>query len=176
MSDKQLAEVSFSHSEPIPWRIIDPGLCLEGRCFAKNGLCYAYRQMVIGNFQMGQFTISRMSTFKCPMCGNSVQTEKFGLNRCRWRIMNTNKWSIVNDVYQMYDLNQLPINIEIRSLKKDNNSTENCTICLLSMEKKNICSILPCKHIFHTECIHSWIDAEEETSLQCPICRRPIFE
>jgi predicted RNA-binding Zn-ribbon protein involved in translation (DUF1610 family) len=176
MSNKQLAEVSFSHNQPIPWRIIDAGLCLEGRCLANNGLCNAYRQMVIGNIRIGQFTISRMSIFECPMCGNNVHAEKFGLNRCQWRIMNTHKWSNVNDVYQTYNLSSFPIHIEIRSLDKDHDSIEDCTICLLSMDKKNKCSILPCKHIFHMECIHSWIDAEEETSFQCPVCRRAIFE
>ena len=134
------------------------------------------RQMVIGNLRIGQFTISRMYTFQCPICGNHVRAEKFGLNRCQWRIMNTNKWSNVDDVYQTYDLSRFPINIEIRNLDKNYDSKEDCTICLKPMDKKNKCSILPCKHIFHMECIHGWIDADEETSLQCPICRRPIFE
>jgi hypothetical protein len=176
MSNKQLAEVSFSHNEPIPWRIVDPGLCLEGRCLASNGLCNAHRQMVIGNFRMGQFIISRMDTFKCPICKNNVYAEKFGLNRCQWRMRNSHKWSNVGDVYQTYDLNQLPIYITVRSLDKVYDSIENCTICLLPMDKKNKCSILPCQHIFHIECIHGWIDADEETSLQCPICRKAIFE
>jgi hypothetical protein len=176
MSNKQLAEVTFSHTKPIPWRIIDAGLCLEGRCLSRNNLCNAYKQMVIGNLQIGQFTISCMHTFPCPICGSDVRAEKFGLNRCQWRLMNTNKWSNIDDTYQTYDLNRLPITIEIRSLNKDHESNEKCTICLASMDKKNKCSILPCKHIFHIECIHGWIDAEEETSLQCPICRRAIFE
>ncbi len=176
MSNKQLAEVPFSHNQPIPWRIIDAGLCLEGQCLANNGRCNAYRQMVIGNLRIGPFTISCMSTFECPMCGNNVRAEKFGLNRCQWRIMHTYKWSNVGDVYQTYNLNPFPINIEIRSLDKDSDSIEDCTICLLPMDKKNKCSVLPCKHIFHMECIHGWIDAEEETSLQCPICRQAIFE
>jgi len=176
MNNKQLGEVQFSYSKPIPWRIVDAGLCLEGRCLASNGLCDAYRHMVIGNLQIGQFTISRMSIFKCPLCGNNVRAEKFGLNRCQWRIISTHKWSNVGDVYQTYDLTELPLYIEIRNLDKHDNSIENCTICLLVMDKKNQCSILPCKHIFHMKCIHEWIDSDEETSLQCPICRKAIFE
>jgi hypothetical protein len=174
MSNKQLDEVYFSHSKPIPWRIIDAGLCLEGRCL--TSLCPAYRHMVIGNIQIGQFTISRMHMFECPLCRKPVRAEKFGLNRCQWRIMNTYQWSNVRDVYQTYDLSRLPIHLEIRHLDKQPDSIENCTICLIAMDEKNKCSILPCKHIFHMECIHSWIDAEEETSLQCPICRKEIFE
>jgi hypothetical protein len=81
MSNKPRAEILFSYSKAIPWRVIDPGLCVEGRCLARNGRCQAYQQMVIGNFQMGQFTISSMSTLKCPMCGNNLRADKFAFNR-----------------------------------------------------------------------------------------------
>ena len=176
MSSKQLAEVPFSHSRPIFWRIIDAGLCLEGRCLAMNGLCPAYQQMVVGNLRLGQFTISRMHTFPCPMCQSSVRAETFGLNRCKWRIMNTQKWSIVDDVYRTYGLNRFPIHLEVGPLDKEPISMGDCTICLMAMEEANKCSILSCKHVFHMDCIHNWIDADEETSLQCPICRQEIFE
>lgn len=175
MSNK-LDEVTFSRNKPIPWRIIDAGLCLEGRCLANNGLCNASRQIVIGNLRLGHFTISRMTTFECPVCRNNVRAEKFGLNRCKWRISYTQKWSNVGEVYQTYDLSRFPIHIEIHHLDEDFESVDDCSICLLPMDKKNKCSILPCKHVFHMECIHEWIDADEDTSLQCPICRRGIFE
>ena len=176
MNRKQPAEVAFSKSRPISWRVIDPGLCLEGRCLATNGQCHAYKQMVIGNLGLGQFTISQMSTFECPQCKGYVHAEKFGLNRCQWKTPSNSKWSIVNDVYQTYDLSQFPIPLEVQQLEKVYDSIENCTICLIAMDKKNKCSILPCKHIFHMDCIHNWIDADEDTSLQCPICRQPIFQ
>lgn len=177
MSNRQVAEVQFSYSKPIPWRIIDAGLCLEGRCLAFNGRCNAYRQMVVGNLGLGQFTISRTRIFECPQCKGSVRAEKFALNRCQWRIMNTNEWSIVDNVYRTYNLNRFPIHIEVRSSDKSTNSiTEDCSICLMTMDKTNLCSVLPCKHIFHMDCIHSWIDADEDMSLQCPICRKAIFE
>jgi hypothetical protein len=98
MNRKQPAEVTFSNNRPIPWRIIDAGLCLEGRCLATNGRCHAYKQMVIGNLGLGEFTISEMYTFECPQCKGYVRAEKFGLNRCQWRTMNSHKWSIVNNV------------------------------------------------------------------------------
>ncbi|CAF3455971.1 unnamed protein product [Rotaria sp. Silwood1] len=176
MSNKQQAEIQSSHMKPIPWRIVDPGLCLEGRCLTTNGRCKAHKEMVIGNLEMGEFTISRMYTFKCPVCGNSVRADKFGLNRCKWRIMNTSRWTNVVDIYQTYNLNRLPIHIETHRLNKDDELQEECSICLSTMDRKRKCSILPCNHIFHTECIHNWIDTDEETSFQCPICRNPIFE
>ena len=30
--------------------------------------------------------------------------------------------------------------------------------------------ITPCKHVFHTECLESWMNMKNE----CPYCRRPI--
>ncbi|CAF3346072.1 unnamed protein product [Rotaria socialis] len=176
MSNRQNTEKPFSSTEPLPWRLLDPGLCLEGICLRTNGKCVAHKQMVIGTLEMGKFTISRNYIFKCPMCENNVRANKFGLNRCQWRIIHTNKWLSVGDVYEKYDLSSLPINIETQPLPSDFEPPENCSICLALMDKKNQCFILPCKHIFHMECIHGWIDAEEDASLQCPICRRPIFE
>ncbi|CAF3086577.1 unnamed protein product [Rotaria sp. Silwood2] len=168
--------MQFSNAKPISWRNIDPGLCLEGRCLTTNGRCKAHKEMVIGNLEMGEFTISRMYIFKCPLCGNRVRAEKFGLSRCKWRIMNTSRWTNVVDIYQTYNLNPLPIHIETRSLSQDDELHNQCSICLATMDKKNECSSLPCRHIFHKECIHTWIETDEETSLQCPICRKPIFE
>ncbi|UJR15479.1 hypothetical protein I4U23_002422 [Adineta vaga] len=177
MSNRLLATISFSKSQPISWRIIDAGLCVEGQCLNQNRSCKAYRQMVIGSFSMGRFILTSSHTFQCPECGNTVRALKFGLNRCQWRILNTDKWNSVYDNYQTYDLNQKPIRIEIRALEKDyKHKSEDCTICLSSMDEEKKCSILPCKHIFHMVCIHNWIDADEDTSLQCPVCRRPIFE
>ncbi|CAF0998153.1 unnamed protein product [Adineta steineri] len=169
---------SFLHGKPIPWRIIDPGLCLEGRCVAHDRLCKAHNQMVIGNLQMGQFTISSMHTFKCPECGSTVRALKYAFNRCQWRIMNTSRWFNIGDIYETSNLSQLPLHIETRSVDITSKSKviEDCTICLSSMEEENKCSLLPCKHVFHTECIHGWIDSDEERSLECPNCRKPIFE
>ena len=179
MSNKALGQVPFSRKEPIPWRVIDAGLCLEGRCLNSNTQCPAHQRMVIGNCQTGQFIISSMHTFKCPSCGNNVRAAKFGVNRCRWRLLNTNQWYKVGHVYQTYNLSLNPMRVEILPAE-DKEKTKaiggDCTICLSPMDEKQRCSILPCQHLFHMTCIHQWIDAEEENSLQCPICRHPIFE
>lgn len=175
MSNTQLIEIPFSNTNPTAWRITDPGLCVEGRCLNEKARCCAYKQMVIGNLHMGKFNISRMFNFECPMCGGKARAEKFGLNRCEWRVLNTNRWSTVGDVYQSYNLSQYPIRIETRSVNINDDIHDDCVICLAAMDRKSKCSILPCKHSFHTECIHGWINTEELASLQCPICRSPIF-
>ena len=64
MSNKQKVEKPFSSTEPLQWRLLDPGLCLEGVCLATNGKCVAHKQMVIGSLEMGEFTISSNYVFK----------------------------------------------------------------------------------------------------------------
>ncbi|ORD93258.1 RNF13 [Enterospora canceri] len=45
-----------------------------------------------------------------------------------------------------------------------------CTICLEQYENGDSVRELPCKHLFHTGCIDSWL----MTSLRCPICRHSV--
>ena len=177
-----MGQLPFSRQDPIPWRVIDAGLCLEGRCVASQNHCLAHQKMVIGNLQTGQVIISSMHSFRCPTCGQEVRADRFGLNRCRWRLLNSNRWYKVGKIYESYGLNHRPIRMEIlppESEDKPNGTEEapeDCTICLAAMNEKHQCSILPCQHIFHMACIHQWIDADEDNSLLCPVCRHPIFE
>ena len=46
---------------------------------------------------------------------------------------------------------------------------ENCSICMMNIKKDNKISKLPCKHIFHTDCINPWL---KEYNYKCPICRK----
>ena len=52
----------------------------------------------------------------------------------------------------------------------DNNSLceEKCNICLEEFGKEETLIQLPCKHIFHKNCIKEWLTKQ---STKCPICR-----
>ena len=176
MTSKQPAPIPFATGEPIPWRVADAGLCLEGRCVASGSRCAAFSTMVIGNLRMGQCRVSLASTFPCPSCGSKVRADTLAFNRCQWRVCGTDVWNEAKNVYQRHDLHALPMLIETHALPDKTDLTEDCTICMAPMSEMKKCSILPCRHTYHTECIHEWIDADEETSLQCPICRREIFK
>lgn len=45
--------------------------------------------------------------------------------------------------------------------------TDNCTICLEDMHRSK-CIYLPCKHVFHSKCLHQLVERRIDT---CPLCR-----
>ena len=46
----------------------------------------------------------------------------------------------------------------------------NCSICLGPMRKKDNLRALKCGHVFHADCIESWLKKSNE----CPICRMNV--
>jgi hypothetical protein len=50
-------------------------------------------------------------------------------------------------------------------------TTGHCAICLTSCQGQS--RMLPCKHVFHKDCVDSWIGNTKEPT--CPICRTSIL-
>ena len=46
-----------------------------------------------------------------------------------------------------------------------------CAICLSEYGEKEVVSLLPCRHIFHGECLGVWL----EENVSCPFCRSSII-
>ncbi|KAH3730151.1 hypothetical protein DPMN_056132 [Dreissena polymorpha] len=54
-------------------------------------------------------------------------------------------------------------------------NVDNCSICIESMDtcnESNSIKCLPCFHKFHTGCIDTWLNVQENRS--CPVCRLRI--
>ncbi|KAK7351117.1 hypothetical protein VNO77_10322 [Canavalia gladiata] len=47
---------------------------------------------------------------------------------------------------------------------------ERCSICLTEFDKDMEVSLMPCKHVYHQECLIKWL----KTSHMCPLCRCPL--
>lgn len=83
---------------------------------------------------------------------------------------------IVSQLMEQYSNNNRPPpaadevirNLPIRKIKeKDVADHQECAICTDEFQVDNTVQELPCKHIFHPECICSWL----KINGTCPICR-----
>ena len=63
-------------------------------------------------------------------------------------------------------LNSLPEN-EIEDASKLDSDNKNCVICLEDFKDKDHIICLPCIHVFHSECIKSWLNKNNS----CPTCK-----
>ena len=60
--------------------------------------------------------------------------------------------------------------IKIKEYKTNEDSNEQCSICLEYYEKDNIINELKCGHKYHKNCIDDWINDHDN----CPLCRLSI--
>jgi hypothetical protein len=61
----------------------------------------------------------------------------------------------------------LPSSIVNEKIEGENN---NCVICLGDFEKGDSVTTLPCAHMFHTDCIKTWLKSNNH----CPVCKFEI--
>ena len=63
-------------------------------------------------------------------------------------------------------LNALP-ETQIDDVTKLDSEKKNCVICLEDFKNGDRATILPCIHLFHTNCIKNWLKSQDS----CPICK-----
>ena len=63
-------------------------------------------------------------------------------------------------------LNELP-ETEIGDVSKLEPERRNCIICLKDLKEGDKATMLPCIHMFHSECIQIWL----KTTNACPVCK-----
>ena len=68
-------------------------------------------------------------------------------------------------------MNLLPSST-ITEKKESEGQENNCIICIGDFEIGDKVTSLPCLHVFHTECIKSWLQSKNH----CPICKYNITE
>ena len=56
---------------------------------------------------------------------------------------------------------------KIDDIKKLDKDKQNCVICMEDFKNGDVTTNLPCLHMFHTNCIQSWL----KTQNTCPICK-----
>lgn len=68
-------------------------------------------------------------------------------------------------------LNQLP-EMKVNDINKLDPEKRKCVICLNNFQQMDTITVLPCVHIFHTECIKTWLQSHPD----CPLCKFIIKE
>ncbi|CAD8051424.1 unnamed protein product [Paramecium sonneborni] len=57
-----------------------------------------------------------------------------------------------------------------RILNQDNIPEDKCSVCLFEFKEEEKVRELPCKHIYHSNCIKNWL----QNNKQCPLCKTEI--
>ncbi|KAA6375249.1 MAG: putative ring and ubiquitin domain containing protein, partial [Streblomastix strix] len=75
--------VKFEQGRVPQWRIVEPGLTIEGKC--TNILCTAKGYAIICNLGFDDIDY-QLNEFKCPICNSNIKPIKFAFNNCIWKI------------------------------------------------------------------------------------------
>lgn len=151
------------------WRIIRPGLCIEGKC--SNKQCEAYGQYVVINVGFGivDVAIDREKN-TCPSCQEIVAFDTCGFNNCIYEFIG-----LKFEDRKLVPVRPGPVKVghEYRRFNLDeNNKVEWATLKIVTREltepdevclicKKQVSSVgsfeFPCKHKVHIQCKSSKI-------------------
>ena len=82
-------------------------------------------------------------------------------------IVQNNK-IVFQNYYQKYNMNKYLYTH--KKIIQNNNLLNDCSICLEIFKNNESVISLPCNHIFHHECIQTWL----KNSNNCPLCRQII--
>ena len=69
--------------------------------------------------------------------------------------------AVIHDIRRQNRITHIIINSDEEYINDE------CSICLDKFQKKNIVNRLPCRHIFHYNCLRDWL----KDNNTCPLCR-----
>lgn len=55
----------------------------------------------------------------------------------------------------------------LKDIKVDSSNTDQCPVCLKEFDRNTTAKSMPCRHVFHKECIIPWLLKTNS----CPFCR-----
>ncbi|KAF4090776.1 hypothetical protein AMELA_G00054990 [Ameiurus melas] len=66
--------------------------------------------------------------------------------------------------------------LQVRTIKKGDKETEsefdNCAVCIEGYKANDVVRILPCRHVFHKNCVDPWLQDHRT----CPMCKMNILK
>jgi hypothetical protein len=89
-------------------------------------------------------------------------------------ITNTNVMEFMGEDEDDGDVLVPASDASIESLEKvkieDGETNDMCVICQIVFDPEMEVTKMPCRHVYHKECIVQWL----RTSHMCPVCRYPM--
>ncbi|CAK9311290.1 unnamed protein product, partial [Citrullus colocynthis] len=76
------------------------------------------------------------------------------------------------------DISPLPDHLHLNRLlshryaHSDHDSASDCVVCLSPLTAGHLVRRLPCRHVFHKDCLDGWL---HHLNFNCPLCRSPLL-
>ena len=132
---------------------------------------------IIQQFGNNQSNIERMMDNNNIMFPNVMTGNRISSNR---RFIPISHINDINSIFEQFFsgasyhehptsqqiLDSLP-ETQIDDATKLDSEKKNCVICLEDFKNEDRATILPCIHLFHTDCIKNWLKTQDS----CPICK-----
>lgn len=98
---------------------------------------------------------------------------QFNLVENGWEFNSINYDEVISETVNnkyVENNNNKSITNNISTFNYECNKCDNCVICMENINKNEKCKKLICGHIFHSNCVDTWLNRV----LECPICRKTI--
>ena len=98
---------------------------------------------------------------------------QFNLIENGWQFNSNNYDEIISEAVDskyVENINNKYISDKICTFNYNSTECQNCVICMETIDINEQCKKLECGHIFHSECINTWLNRV----LECPVCRKTI--
>ena len=185
------SEQSASISAPFDWFSSHDSLLLPSQEFLENGTLYmqTYFPNAIIPHELIHAMMPNVITYAKAMVQNRRSGFYYGSSHIRLFTLvldiviqklydeHERDDDITNMIMResMEEVKMVPASeTAIESLKKVNlengDAIERCSICLTEFDGDEEVSSMPCKHVYHQECLIQWL----KTSHVCPLCRYPM--
>ena len=122
----------------------------------RSSIDYYIRTSNILNFSSENSSISQNSI--------SDESHSSGSNSSSSSSSSSNDSGLKEDIIKNYPITK------IKNPRKLSENKKKCLICLENFKKGDNSIVLPCIHIFHSECIKTWMKKKNS----CPLCKNKI--
>eukprot|EP00929_Paragymnodinium_shiwhaense_P049502 TRINITY_DN24968_c0_g1_i3.p1 TRINITY_DN24968_c0_g1~~TRINITY_DN24968_c0_g1_i3.p1 ORF type:complete len:245 (-),score=34.43 TRINITY_DN24968_c0_g1_i3:434-1168(-) len=161
-------DISFSQVQH--YFSLDEGSCRVLQLLGKFDICHPFLGRIVD------------ASWSAPdVCPTEVHEEAFRISQSKARTLgkgdiNNLQFVWINGHANPFCLRaslHLPGQIEVVPEKSSLEESWSCVFCLEGVEEKpTACCSLPCRHVFHNECLQPWIKKNERVT--CPVCRAHV--